>query len=149
MEPYKPLWLIRKDQPFRGFATSYTTPNGTVAYSGGLTVEEYIAESQDPIEVLTDEQFTDKLNAYHQSLITRPEEITEERWFDLLECLPPARWHRHRGVEMFHMSERITDNIVQWCAKLNGKFYGWQDRDDEESETLAAKVVNAAYKVPV
>lgn len=50
-----------------------------------------------------------------------PVEITEERYMDFLECLPPCKWTRHRGAEVFHISERLDGNIVQWCVKIGAK----------------------------
>lgn len=45
-------------------------------------------------------------------------QITEERFWEMLEVLPPCRWDTTsvggRRLEMFHVSERLTGNLVSW-----------------------------------
>lgn len=44
---------------------------------------------------------------------------TEFYWWDRLEILPPCRHHNVAGFEVFHISERITANIVSWYARCH------------------------------
>jgi hypothetical protein len=41
-----------------------------------------------------------------------PQEITKERFWDMLECLPPVGWVRHPDCESFKMSERTVGNLT-------------------------------------
>lgn len=71
-------------------------------------------------------------------------EVNESRYWYMLEVLPPCRWHHYRGIELFHISERITGNIVSWIAGLNGKYYEFAHYASASDEELAAKVLEVA-----
>ena len=62
-------------------------------------------------------EYHHKHNAFY--LEQEPEEITEERYNDLLSVLPPRIW-RGRG---FQLSERTSGTITQECYKEGGKYY--------------------------
>ena len=51
------------------------------------------------------------------------DEITEERFDEQLNVLPPLRWCRVRGVEMFCMREMLTRTYTEQYARVGGKFY--------------------------
>lgn len=66
-----------------------------------------------------DEFFARKENEY----LTRPPvEITEERYDELLNVLPPVHWRTADGVERFLLCEAETGRIHLACAKRNGRF---------------------------
>jgi hypothetical protein len=141
----KPMnWLIRADQPFKGHAQSFLTAEGKVAYTKGLTPDEYAAERGFPVRVITDAEMDKLIEDHAASMITDPERITYERYWDYLECLPPSKFGVTRGVEMFHVSERITHDLVTWCGKVNGKYFACTDQARVDRETLAAKFAAAA-----
>jgi len=50
-------------------------------------------------------------------------EITEERYWEMLEILPPMKWRTVEGVEMFLMREFNSGTFTNQFAKANGKFY--------------------------
>lgn len=99
-------WLIRADQPFMGHVQSVILPDGTVAFSNGLTPDQYAKDRGFPVRVITDAELDVLLASHEASLITAPVEITDEQYHELLNCLPPCRWRTVAGVEMFHVSER-------------------------------------------
>jgi hypothetical protein len=45
-------------------------------------------------------------------------QITREKFFDLLEVLPPAKWTRRHDTESFMVVECETANLYTWCARL-------------------------------
>lgn len=45
-------------------------------------------------------------------------QIDRERFFDLLEVLPPLHWTRRNDTESFMMMERQTANLYTWCARV-------------------------------
>ena len=140
--PFRPThWIVC--EPFPGWAQSFLMPDGTVAYTKGLTPDAYAADRGISVKVITDAEFDALLAAHEAALVTTPAPITAERFDDYLECLPPCRWHRHRGVELFHVSERLTGDLVQWCARIEGQCYGWTDQARRPSEELAAAVAEA------
>lgn len=62
-------------------------------------------------------EYHQKHNAFY--LEQEPEEITEERFNDLLSVLPPRIW-RDRG---FQLSEMTSGTITEECYKEDGKYY--------------------------
>lgn len=54
-------------------------------------------------------------------LDTQPERITVDRYNEKLEVLPPCRWENYGGISAFHVSERMTSDIVSWYAKSGDK----------------------------
>lgn len=81
-----------------------------------------------------------------------PKEVTEERFWDMLEVLPPVSWVRFAGEETFKLSERTIGNITLICARIGQKYYEYQgdirtDHNDIikhiQAEIAAGKVTKA------
>lgn len=51
-----------------------------------------------------------------------PVEITDERYDDLLNVMPPVHWRTVDGVERFLLCEAQTGRIHLACAQRNGRF---------------------------
>ena len=49
--------------------------------------------------------------------------IDEDRFWYLLEVLPPADWTRLRGSETFRVIECETANLYTWCARIGNCFF--------------------------
>lgn len=159
-------YLIKTTEPFRGYTQSiiYRDEEGTerVAYTGrpgmiqggvvlqerepDLTVVDYMTE-RGVFKRITGEEL-DALQAAHiASLITEPEPISEERYNELLECLPPCRYHKAGRFTVFHISERLTANLVQWCAWGGSmECYGWTDHADLPTPEIIEKLNNATRR---
>ena len=136
-------WIIRTDEPFRGTSQSAILADGTVAWSGGLTVEQYQAERGFPVRVVTDAELMAMVAEFEAGLITDPEPITGEKWAYWLECLPPCRWTMAQGWEVFHISERLRGDLVTWCARKAGRYYAFTDRAGASLASLVLKLVTA------
>lgn len=54
-------------------------------------------------------------------------EITEERFNDALNVLPPVGWTTRRGVESFRISERIWGSITDIYARLGDRYFMLSD----------------------
>jgi len=52
-----------------------------------------------------------------------PVEITEDRFTEMLEVLPPHNWHRETGSESFKMSEMTCGNYTEIFCRIGEKFY--------------------------
>jgi len=50
-------------------------------------------------------------------------EITEERWDEMLNVLPPERWETIKNVEIFAMSEIMTSDITGFYICYKKKYY--------------------------
>lgn len=73
--------------------------------------------------IMTFEEHQAKERAYILSLPLH--EITEERFHEMLNVLPPLKWCRQGCVEMFCMSEFFTDTYTDQYAHdhATGKYY--------------------------
>ncbi|NCA72567.1 MAG: hypothetical protein EOM91_21410, partial [Sphingobacteriia bacterium] len=120
-------YIIRTDEPFRGSVQSLLSPDGTVEWSGGLTVEQYIEERGFPVRVVDRAELEALIADYEAGQVTEPESITEDQWTYALGVLPPSRWGLYAGVELFHICERISGELVSWYAHLNGRYWSFVD----------------------
>src|SRR5690606_10769479 len=115
------------EQPFKGSICS-TVENGRVTFSGhlynnggeNLTVEEYIKHTgKENLIVVDDDQLDEVLNAFNHNtyLDAAPQRITAERFFELLEVLPPANYLQTGSFERFNMIEHTHHNITQQVVR--------------------------------
>jgi hypothetical protein len=78
-------------------------------------------------------------------------EVTEDYFMDMLEVLPPCKWHHQPACETFHISERLTENIVEWLVRIrkDGKdrFFALAARDTCTHTAIVSKVVLAMSEV--
>lgn len=70
-------------------------------------------------------------------------EITEERFHDALNVLPPVGWTTRQGVESFRISERLWGSITDIYARLGNRHFMLADDIRLPASTIAARV--AAY----
>ena len=75
---------------------------------------------------------------------TEPQAETSEEYWDALECMPPSRFQHTDGVELFHICEHLTGNLVNWHAKIGDKHFQFNDAANANSVYLAGLVRNAA-----
>lgn len=167
MQETKPKTFYICNEPFNGSILN-TMHNGIVDYTGEQVENKYISE--DGAEVteisfvngLTFEQYKEKkggnlkvvdgveldalLKEYHENLKEDFTEVTEERFFDALECLPPKRWHTHRGIELFFMCEAYTGTLYTCYARVNKSHYKALRCITESSEELTKRVIKAHEK---
>lgn len=68
-------------------------------------------------------------------------EITEGRYFEMLEVLPPMHWEHADGVERFLMSEMLDGSITEQFARQNGRFWTRRaDARDRETWITGAEI---------
>jgi hypothetical protein len=137
------FYLVPQGQPFKGSIRSVLLDDGTVAYSDGMTLDQYQAK-HGPMNVLTEAELTDLIELYTDSLITDPAEETAEQFDYALECLPPCRYGTVGGVTMFHIVERITHDLVSWHCQAGGRFWTFNDIASRDRAQIAGKVLLAA-----
>lgn len=80
-------------------------------------------------------------------------EISEERWMDMLEILPPMAWVRENTTESFKMIERDFDNVTGCYVRIGSRFFNLAHRDKTpHAELVSLVLASAAYlnaeKVP-
>jgi hypothetical protein len=78
-----------------------------------------------------DYEMTDWAQRYEDMRRNRGEparEIDEDRFYEMLEVLPPAKWSRLKGFECFMVIEAQTEDLYTWCARIteNGRESFWE-----------------------
>lgn len=72
-------------------------------------------------------------------------ECTEERYQEMLGCLPPEKWERVNGVSMFRMCEYYTSDITRHFASYLGRYFEGRFRTSGASyEEHAAEIIAKA-----
>lgn len=64
-----------------------------------------------------------------KALCTEPQEITRERWWEMLEVLPPQRWQRAKGppsCESFELCEHTSGRVTSIFCRIGDKYFEWQ-----------------------
>jgi hypothetical protein len=92
------------------------------------------------LKLVSDEEFTKMLAEYNQSLISEPKEITRERYWEMLEILPPCKWTKGLAWESFHISERLTNNLVSWFVNDGDKYYEFVDEATLSTTDIGKKM---------
>ena len=133
-------YLIPADEPFKGFISSSLSPEGIVAFTGGLTLEEYEEQQGKKFTVLSDDEFLKLVDDFQKSLITAPSEIDEDTYTNALEVLPPARYHTHEDVTLFHLKEPYSGTLVSWYATFAGRYFEFVDQSYQTSQILSEKI---------
>lgn len=144
------LYLVAKPYPGHVQASIMTDPatgKQLVEYSHGLTVDEYIADRKlQNVTVATSEEVDRLDREFEAAMITAPEIISEEKYWDLLEVLPPCRWTHRGGMNFFHVSERLRGNLVQWVAQVGDLYFGWTASAAQPEAEIVAALTEAAKK---
>ncbi len=110
-------------------------PDGIGLYSG-KTFNELLV--QYPDLQIVDEAVS--IAHDRNARITQPMAITREQFDDWLNCLPPCKWKHGNGVSAFHVSERITYDIVTWVISLGGDCYAFNDTCKLTADEAIARV---------
>jgi hypothetical protein len=97
-----------------------TNPNVS-AY--GTKINDLLLEYPDMILISFDKA-TDLQDAAYR---TKPALTTEDRFNDMLDCLPPQNWKNINGGCYFQMCEFLAGNITAYFACKNNAYYTWND----------------------
>lgn len=69
-------------------------------------------------------------------------EITEERYYDMLNVLPPKGWTHKDGVERFSMIEHEISDITSQFAKRNDRYFHKYVRWGDPSTYITSSLVD-------
>jgi hypothetical protein len=106
-------------------------------YYSHKTLEQMQAEhGPNPLVLIDSETCRREIDAHHTTPVKF---IDDERYHDLLEAMPPCKWQRTQGVTMFHLGERITNNIVTWVCCAGSQHYEF----NADADMTAQAVVDA------
>lgn len=67
-------------------------------------------------------------NPRAEEFLGGPVEITEARWYEMLEVLPPLKWRGGGGTQSFMMCEFTIDDITDIFCKIDGRYFSLSDR---------------------
>lgn len=112
------VWL-----PSRGWIVTVLDAAGRCIYCG-MTAAEYMQQyhKDERYEVLTLMEAIGLQRAFNRQKYGKPPvRITEDRWHEQLNVLPPARWTARK----FFVSECITDDLYTCCCRLRGPGDSW------------------------
>jgi hypothetical protein len=56
-----------------------------------------------------------------------PQPITEDRFVEMLEVLPPVGWIRGDGAESFKLSERTSGSITSIFCRIGNRYFEMAD----------------------
>ena len=76
-----------------------------------------------------DEVYDNFIVPYQKKLQGPWKEVTEERFWEMLECLPPMRWNKLGDIEFFFVSEATTGPLHACFVRKGDRYYeGLRDR---------------------
>lgn len=104
----------------------------------GKTIEELREIHHNPcLQVMSEESVMSLAKDYEDRLHNGPvEEITEEDYWDSLDCLPPVRNSR----DYFFVGEPYYGNIYPFCFKAEGRYFRCRKKVDTPSEQLRKEI---------
>ena len=143
-------YIIDANKPYPGHCQS-TMPDhaDVVGYTDGLTLEEYEHRDGFTAKVLNEEEIHELDRAYVDSMVTSRQRIEEERYDYSLNVLPPCKWHSVGAFNFFHVSERLSHNLVTWCVRQGEKYWTFTDRDNLTDSQLLAKMDGAPTQTAI
>ena len=129
---------------YQEYATKYDNQPDAEEDRKTYWAERYEAEKDKKYEVI---KFGDFLKAERETMLAGPiEEITEDKFFERLEVLPPLHWCTVEGVEMFCIMEMISGSYTEQCAKANGKFYS-KTVDSRDKSTWILELLKNNHEI--
>jgi hypothetical protein len=109
-------YVIKKGDEFQGIPYSMLNENGREPWKGGRMRDVYMC---DEYEILSVADYNKMLVEFYCKLCGKWEEITEKRYYEMLNVLPPVKWERGG----FFVSEAYTLDVHSFYQKREGKYY--------------------------
>lgn len=76
-------------------------------------------------------------------------EVSEERFMEALNVLPPVGWTTRNGVESFRISERLWGNITDIYARLGERYFKLSDDIRLPAGVIAERIAAFVAAHPV
>ena len=107
------------------------TPEGVCIFSG-KTFEQMRQESGEVLELMPFVQALELTEAASRARYCQgPERISQERYEEMLNVLPPENWQRGVGYSCFRLSERLSGAIASFFVRIGDSYY--QINEDEDA----------------
>lgn len=98
------------------------TADGTPAH--GISAEETLKQHPEAVLIPFEEGVSRTTQANNAKYVEQPpKEISEEKFTEMLEMLPPLNWVGRNGGETFFFSEAQTGSIHAVFARIGEKYY--------------------------
>ena len=128
------MYLVNK--PFNGTIIANVESKSDKRISEILTRSNVSSEW----EILNDSELDLAFDSYEASLCSLPISITASQFDDKLNVLPPSKWRTILGVEMFHVSERLYGDVVEWFFCYKGKHFQCDQLANQDQTKLASMI---------
>lgn len=114
------LYIIDSRKKFVGHCVSSISDGIHVDYTRGLTFEQYREAENNPHLVTVSEERMHEMIAEHRAkLCGKFKEISERKYWELLECVPPARSTGY----YFFVGEGYQYDLHEFCFKKKGRYF--------------------------
>lgn len=117
----------------------------------GKLVGKYCGESLEEVRVRYPTVVLGDLDAVvaekEKMMRTEPDSITENDFWDALECLPPLDWQHTGSIgESFKLVERTSGRMTRIYARIGTSFWSFTDVDNLPHTEIMNKVKAASEK---
>jgi hypothetical protein len=79
----------------------------------------------------------------YEYYISAPVEITEDRFHEMLNVLPPVKWRQEHGSESFMISERLTMDIRSIYCRVGDRYFEMADRQSLTHQEICDRCLAA------
>ena len=120
--------------------------------AGNVSLEDYKIVLGNPnLIAITWEEFGPRLLEYKDSLCWNWEAISEEAYYNLLECVPPKRWRNiptvdSKLINVFAVGECYTLDLHTHCVLFEGRHFKALAPIGVDDITLANKFIHFINK---
>lgn len=83
-----------------------------------------------------DEAWKEVERIQYETYISAPKEITEERWYDMLDILPPMQWRKGCDTETFLLRETLTLDLHLIFCRIGARYFEMTDRRSLSHEQI-------------
>lgn len=102
---------------------------------GRKTLKEYM-KTEPTVELISLEEACDRIDKINNERFTTIEEITQEKWEEMLYVLPPLSYGTHNGMITFLLVEAITGSWHSCYVNIGNKYYaGYSNISNERIST--------------
>ncbi len=143
-------YIIDINEKDKSHVQTFTLPDGTVAYTNGLSVEEYISSNPDKqLKVITEDEMVQRYLEFTKELQEPYVECTAKNYDDMLSVVPPKRMYNLTDtISMFFVGEAYSGSLysIYIYDRFRDKYYtAVRDillKDDELLEDFLSQTKN-------
>ena len=129
---------MKNEQVFYS-AAKYRVIDGVRAdgrgHYSGETLEQMRARYPD-VEIIGVDTAIERLDAAFRSA---PAEVTEERFWEMLDVLPPLDWRGSDGAESFKLSEFTSGTITAIFCRIGTRYFELSDNVSTPHEEIVRR----------